>query len=75
MRGHPIGKPRVAPALATQEYQIFSLTRPGFTASGDTAFLMVTRSCGNLCGRVDGLLVAREKKRWRVVTTAWQSYR
>ena len=75
VRGHAVAAPRVAPALANFDYQVIVLTRPGFNEARDTAFMMVTRACGNLCGRVDGFLIVREKKSWRVATTAWRSYR
>jgi hypothetical protein len=48
---------------------VLDLTRPGFTASGDSAVVGLASTCGPLCGRSWKLLLTRGPSGWRVART------
>jgi hypothetical protein len=58
-------------ATSTPEQQILELTLPGLNASGDTAYVVVSRTCGGMCGSGVRLLVARDSASGWAVMRRW----
>jgi hypothetical protein len=57
----------------TVTHGIVQFSQPGFSATRDSALVLVNRYCGSLCGSFDMVLLVREQGQWKGVRLVWSA--
>jgi hypothetical protein len=62
-----------AASAETVYHGIVQFSQPGFSATHDSALVLVNRYCGLLCGSLNMVLLVREQGKWKGVRVLWNA--
>ncbi len=75
VKGRPVVVAAADPPDASARPRfVLTMSRPGFSARGDTAIIFASHICGPLCGTSAMLLTVRSNRGWAVERMLWSVY-